>query len=190
MNKRGQEVGKIITSFPVLIIVFLLVAGGIVITLLFFSLGNSSNKELYVLESPLLDVSSFRGEQMRVIDAIVLQEKDSNVEFNEIREFLSGFVRVGSDNCFIIVKGETGNVLEDYEEDGGLILIWSEKFDEKVFSSPTPGEEGLVVLTGKPTPPSTDLNNYPFEEFDFVKNVEGEERRIYLQSYYGRCHYD
>ncbi len=181
LNKKGRigrrgQIGNIITTFPVMILVFLLVVIFLAITAIFFgnkvgypeSFGTVGREDLLLKEVSVKYDGGTR--QMTVFDAF-LEYSRGNIEREEIE---NGVKSLASDNTCVILDsgGRVGNAMA------------YRIFDGKAVSFLSTGSAGNSA-GGRYIPSIYIPEKYSPVLNKISINIDGEETEI--RSYYGEC---
>lgn len=183
INRRGMILGKIVTSFPVMLFIFFVIAIYIISAGFIYGIKRppiSLGIEGVELDSVLLRNIhlNIEGENADFIlfDALVGSWR-GNVDFSLLREAIEEMVRKGGqDNfCFALAQGEnqgpaggTGGAANDdifIEFKGGEISSGNRGYNPLVLSK--------YERSGK------------LKEMSF--SLLNDEKTIYVQYYYGKC---
>ena len=181
--KRGQ-LGKIITSFPVMILIFLIMAVYLLLTGLVFTIkGSSVPSEIssVELEPVLLKEINIEIDKTKknllIFDAIAAYWNDK-ITIYQLGEELEDFMRRASneDYCLAIAQGLNENPAG---------LLGGEAINDFFYRY----KDGTMYLEGNIGTKPGILRRYEGEgllnQISFA--VSNPNRRIYVQYYYGRC---
>jgi hypothetical protein len=179
-NKRGQ-IGQIVATVPVIIIVFLIMIGFVVASY-YIGLGRGTAKTIEAVgdgEDLLLKEMTFKGERERVLDVVIFywRAQISSLELGEIMENL-----VSEDACLAFAQGEDP---EPAGQTGGAA-------DDDYYVRLKGGEKLVGHRGSKPALLAAYEKAGVFRELHLLdekyqgeRNVEGNE--LYIQYYFGRC---
>ena len=172
IGKRGQ-MGKIITSFPVLIGIFIVIGLFLFLSGVLAGLRGPNLEKAYFEsgeEDLLLREVSIDGKEMLVFEAIVKYRKDK-IEREEIAVVLESLINDGE--CLLLAHGSGG-------EPGGS--LGGEERENFVFEN-----SGGVVSSLNPGSFHSVFARYRYEGLleKLKTGFSGEE--IYFEYYLGRC---
>jgi hypothetical protein len=183
-NKRGQ-LGKIITNFPVILVVFLIMALFVVLAVFMASGRDAAVPGAFVYsldEHLLLQKIMVNGEQVKVFDAFV-SYKLGKLEKNALRDELISLAKskieryslVDDKNlCYVLVGSETKNpAIRKGRQDDFMIKV-VEGIDE---TSTNPGYVANVV---------NQYNSKGLLQQIVLERGLGD-RPLYIEYYQGRC---
>ncbi|MCH7567875.1 MAG: hypothetical protein IIA87_00465 [Nanoarchaeota archaeon] len=186
-TKKGQ-IGQIITSLPVIILVFILMLVFVIVSAAVFGVkGDTVKSEPSLSSSLLLKEIEIDGENIFVFDAIknfgVIYSKEGVEKKDIFEKELMKLVDENKD-CLVLFKTDKRkDILSALRKENfySTSLFIMEYIDEEAVRSSilswTDAEDKLRYLGNKFGWPGS------FNEVSYVK----DEKRFFIYSYYGRC---
>ncbi len=180
LNKKAQ-LGKVISSFPVMLLIFLIIAVYLILSVFAIEIKSPSlpaitatipgDIESIETQSILLNEITIKGEKITILDALIKFE-EKEIERDDLYDELKKFVDKNN-NILLLAIGENknpGNNLGGEALQNYVIKFNEDKINSGSFSSTFANyrENGLL------------------NQLSFNINTKDGLKKIYIESYYGR----